>query len=200
MKNFKLLLVAFLAVISVSSCMKDDNNYDNGESEQARIDTILKKQAPILEAYAKSKFTNPKLDTITGIWYEELVKSTDETYEYTITSTGYFVTPRAKVKYKGELMDGKVFDEPSNPGEFNIASNVQSGVIQAWTRAFYPKTVVFNGKTYTTGLVDKGLRKGSKIRFISPSPWCYDNKVNGEIPADSPLIFTIEVLEIKDAQ
>ena len=190
MKNLKLFVIALLAVVSVSSCMKTDE-YDGPtqEEENARIDSTLKKQAPILEEYATLKFgANAKKDSATGIWYEVLPSTVDSTYEYVATANSW-VPVIANIKYKGELMDGKVFDEKTTPTQMAI-----NNVIPAWLYIFYPQN---KSKNSFSGILPHGLLKGNKIRFIAPSPYCYDNKTKGEIPADSPLVFNIEVTELK---
>ena len=206
MKNFKLLLVAVVAILSISSCMKNEYVEDNSWAEnQARIDSTLEAQKSVLAEYAMENLGDGRqFNDTTGIWFEILETPTEEeakAFEYSISPQGSFVTPSAKVKYKGQLLNGTVFDEPSIAADFLIrsGSSFQQGVIPAWTIAFYPETVVYNGQTYHTGLVEDGLKKGHKIRFIAPSPYCYDNRSSEKIPADSPLDFTIEVIDIKEA-
>ncbi|MGO3306332.1 MAG: FKBP-type peptidyl-prolyl cis-trans isomerase [Sphingobacterium sp.] len=46
------------------------------------------------------------------------------------------------------------------------------------------------------GLTTEGLRKGSVIKFVTPSPWAYDAKELEKIPANSPLYFEMEVVDI----
>lgn len=208
MKNlFKSALLITVGTIAFSSCMnKDADNYDyeaEYKKELARIDSTLEAQKPILEEYALANFDNPQLDDSTGIWFEILEPATPSTtpYQYSLTQSGSWVTPIAKVVYEGYLMNRKndPFDKTSQPIEMSIieSSQYQAGLIQAWPIAFRPKTIIFGGKTYYTGLIEGGLQKGHKIRFIAPSPYCYDNRSNDKIPANSPLIFEIKVEDIK---
>lgn len=191
MKNFKLLLVAFLAVITVSSCMKnEDNSGIDYEKEQQRIDSTLKAQAAPLAAYAAANFgPTAKKDSATGIWYEVLPSTVDSTFEY-VSYGNSWVPVVANVKYKGQLMDGKVFDEKTTATQMAI-----NNVIPAWLYIFYPKNSTPNS---FSGILPDGLLKGNKVRFIAPSPYCYDNKSNENIPANSPLVFTIEVTDVKN--
>lgn len=200
MKNLKLLLLAFLAVVGISSCMKD-NDYEQPdfEAEERRIDSTLKAQDTILRNYALENFDNPIEDTTFGIWYEILEVSNDTTFEY-VAHENSWIPVIANVKYTGQLLDGTVFDEQTDkPTQFviNGASGASSGVIYAWMLAFYPQST--NANSFS-GLTKDGLKKGSKIRFVAPSPYCYDNQTNEDIPADSPLDFTIEVTDIKSSQ
>lgn len=203
MKTFKTILIALLAVVSVSSCMKDDNTYDDSyEKEIARRDSIFKDQKDDLEAYAAEHFgENKKFDEKSGIWYEVLEPATEPAdFEYTIRGNGYLPV-KATVKYKGYLMDGTVFDEKlTDPVLIEIfsRSTYEPGPVACWFYAFYPKTTDANMQF--SGLVEKGLRKGNKIRFITSSIWGYDNQTNvPKIPANSPLIFEISVVKVENA-
>lgn len=187
MKNLKLFLVALLAVVSVSSCMKTETNDFDYEANQRRIDSTLKAQAPRIEAYAKEHF-GPNVDSAYGIWYEVLPSTVDSTFEYVSAGNGW-VPVTANLKYKGQLMDGKVFEEKTTPTQMTI-----NRLITSWMVMFYPKAT-----TGYSGILPHGLLKGNKVRFIAPSPLCYDNQAQENIPADSPLIFTIEVTDIRNA-
>lgn len=194
MKNFKISLIALLAVVSVSSCMKDDNNYvDDSAAQRARIDSTLRAQKSILAEYAQENFENPVYNDSLQMWYEVITPATDNSFEYVIS--GYsFVPVTATVKYKGELLNGTVFDESSTATAMTIG---RGNWIQAFERAFWPKKVTVNSVDFYPGLTPDGLKKGQKIRFVAPSPWCYDTVVKDKIPANSPLVFTIEVVDIK---
>lgn len=195
MKNFKILLIALLAVVSVSSCMKNDDATPgiDYEKERARIDSTLNKQKPILAEYAQENFENPVYNDSLQMWYEIITPATDESFEYTLS--GYsFVPVSATVKYKGELLNGTVFDEATTGTVMTIG---RGEWLQAFERAFWPAKVTISGVDYYPGLTPNGLKKGQKIRFVAPSPWCYDNQSREKIPADSPLVFTIEVTDIK---
>lgn len=198
MKNFKLLLAALVAVVSISSCMKDDNNYDgpSWEEEQARIDSVLDKQKSIVEAYAREHLSEEKImknDSL-GIWYEVLPSTVDSTFEY-VQSGNSFMTVSASVKYSEKGITGDYSKEVTTATR---ASILQGYVPTAWLVAFYPDNI--NGKYYP-GLLGKGLLKGSKIRVIAPSPYYYDNNevkdADGNVlPANTPVDFTIEVIDI----
>ncbi|MNF13026.1 FKBP-type peptidyl-prolyl cis-trans isomerase [compost metagenome] len=47
------------------------------------------------------------------------------------------------------------------------------------------------------GLTEKGLQQGSKIHIMVPSRWAHGSLAMGKIPANSPLDFVIEVVDIK---
>lgn len=103
-------------------------------------------------------------------------------YEVISQSEGETAKPKAndvvKVHYHGTLVDGSVFDssvERGSPAEF-----VVSGVIAGWVEALQLMEVGDKWKLY----IPADLAYGSR----SPSP---------KIPANSALIFEVELLEIK---
>lgn len=207
--------VCFLALVTFafSSCKSNDFDFEKAKEEQrikdsielARIEKIIAQQAPELEAFARQHFTNPVFDDSTGMWFEILAPGDDNSYSYTVNNYG-IVAPTVTVAYKGTLLDGKVFDETglNEKGEevtreFNLGET-----IKAWHWAFLPKSFKVNGQEINTlGITAKGLKKGSKTRFVTPSPWAYDTSSRKDkdgvviIPANSPLYFEIDVKAIK---
>jgi hypothetical protein len=79
------------------------------------------------------------------------------------------------VNYKGQLLNGFVFDQTTDkPATFPLKR-----LIKGWQ----------------LGL--PFCRQGGKIRLIIPSSLAYSIRNLGEIPPNSPLVFDVEVLEIK---
>lgn len=95
---------------------------------------------------------------------------------YAISDSGIAPNPTATsavlVYYVGKLVDGVRFDsnEPGLPREFTLA-----GVIKGWQEGI-PK-----------------IGKGGKIKLIIPSALGYGSSAFGSIPANSVLIFDIEL-------
>jgi len=78
------------------------------------------------------------------------------------------------VNYEGRLLDGTVFDKSkTEPIKFPL-----NGVIEGWQRGI------------------PLLKKGGQIRLFIPSPMAYANFKVGPIPANSPLDFTVELIEV----
>lgn len=104
---------------------------------------------------------------------------TDSGLHYVVTSEGFGEYPvkndNVTVRYKGYFVDGKTFDESSEEG---ITFNLQQ-VIKGWTEG-----------------IQKFREGGSGILLI-PSQLGYGDKNQGGIPANSVLIFDVEVLEIQ---
>jgi len=213
MKNITKFLMAFFCLgLILTSCNKDDTDY-NAIEEKIRQELIRqyktkKQQAQEIKDYAAANFTNPKFSSdSTGIWYEVLSEGTGDSYDYTGTA------PKISVNYKGELLNGTIFAQTKEgtPANYSNLAYTYNETPQgqylgtSWFFAFIPESINNNGienKTY--GLLPKGLKKGSKIRFITPSVWGFDNrdyKVGDgpSIPANSPLVYTIEVVNIEKA-
>ncbi len=104
-----------------------------------------------------------------GLYYIELKKGKGEKI-----TTNYVV----KVHYRGELLDGTVFDssEGKEPIEF-IAG--MGEVIKGWDEALLM------------------MQKGTKAKVIIPSSIGYGAQQAGPIPPYSTLVFTIEIVDIK---
>ncbi len=104
------------------------------------------------------------------------VKHTSGFY-YQILSVGNGSAPNlcstVKVKYQGMLFDGTVFDSNTQGASF-----VLGGLIVGW---------------------QKGLpliKPGGKVRLYLPPSMAYGKSAVGSIPANSYLIFEVELLEV----
>ena len=106
-------------------------------------------------------------------------------YKITTEGTGPAAQPGQGITahYTGKFLDGKVFDSDANrtgPGlKFTLG---QHAVIEGWDEAF--------------GL----MRKGSKATLIIPSKLAYGPNANGPIPANSVLMFDVELVDITPAK
>ena len=217
----KILFLFVLAAVSITSCSKsDDPNTDWSDEQrrkdslnQIRIEALLEKQAPILKDYAEEHIPRAVLDDSTGIWFKIHEPGEEGSYTKWLVQSSVgglaLARPTVEVKYIGKLLDGKVFDQTSedDPKDktrtFQLGTdNLGRGLIPAWNIAFYPKELRLNGNDYKIGgLTEHGLQKGAIIELVAPSPRAYDNREQGgkvTIPADSPLHFYIEVVDIRD--
>lgn len=193
-KLFNLLALIVIGTFALTSCNKDDGFDDTWyQKELARIDSTNEAQAPILKAYAEEHLGDGlKLDTASGIYFEELEQAPENSFDY-INSYGQLNRFMAKVTYTGRIVpSGDIFQTTDE-----VKSFTSENIIEAWRFAFYPKSVEIDNQVRRIGgLTDHGLNKGSIIRFIAPSTLCYDNQANGDIPANSPLDFIINVDDV----
>lgn len=85
-------------------------------------------------------------------------------------------TDKVKTHYRGTLIDGKEFDSSykrGTPAEFRV-----TGVIKGWTEAL------------------KLMKEGGKWELYIPANLAYGSRARPNIPANSALIFEIELIEI----
>lgn len=106
-------------------------------------------------------------------------KATGSGLYYVVSTQGTGAKPtinsNVTVKYKGVLTNGTVFDETSNIGaSFNLG-----GVIKGWQEGI----PLFN--------------KGGKGKLLIPSALGYGSQATGNIPANSVLIFDVELLDVR---
>ena len=83
------------------------------------------------------------------------------------------------VNYNGMLLDGTVFDSSYKRGvpfDFNLGAGE---VIPGWDQ----------------GIV--GMKVGGKRKLIIPAALAYGDRANGPIPANSTLVFEVELLQVK---
>jgi FKBP-type peptidyl-prolyl cis-trans isomerase FkpA len=86
-------------------------------------------------------------------------------------------TDTVKVHYRGTLENGKEFD--SSYGRGQPASFPLNRVIPCWTEGV------------------QTMKVGGKVKLLCPAAQAYGSRgVPGTIPADAPLIFEVELLEI----
>lgn len=85
--------------------------------------------------------------------------------------------------YRGTLVDGTKFDASYDRGQ-PLSFTVGKGqVIKCWDEGFI------------------GLSKGAKADLICPPDYAYGNRAMGSvIPANSPLLFSIEVVSIEPSK
>lgn len=111
------------------------------------------------------------------------IKTTKDGLKYEILKEG--TGPKADsgnvvtVNYSGYLLNGKKFDssvDRDEPIQFKLGMH---SVIPGWEEGI------------------KLLNKGAKARFIIPPSLAYGDRPMGIIPANSTLVFDVEVLDIK---
>ncbi|MCR4333656.1 MAG: FKBP-type peptidyl-prolyl cis-trans isomerase [Patescibacteria group bacterium] len=84
------------------------------------------------------------------------------------------------VNYVGSLTNGTVFDASANHGTSGFTFNLGAGqVIKGWDQ----------------GIV--GMKEGGKRKLVIPASLAYgDQAVGGVIPANSTLVFEVELLKV----
>ncbi|WP_034917521.1 FKBP-type peptidyl-prolyl cis-trans isomerase [Erwinia sp. 9145] len=138
---------------------------------QAKMEKDAKENADKGEAFA-TKFAK-----------EKGVKKTESGLLYQVAKEGSGDVPKDSdtvvVNYKGTLIDGTEFDNSYTRGE--PLSFRLDGVIPGWTEGL------------------KHVKKGGKIKLVIPPQLAYGKNGVPGIPANSTLVFDVELLDIKPA-
>jgi len=111
----------------------------------------------------------------------EGVVTTESGLQYRIIKEGEGASPsledKVTVHYTGKLIDGKVFDssvERGQPATFGI-----NQVIKGWEEGL------------------QLMKPGAKFEFFIPSDLAYGERAVSTIPANSTLIFEVELISVK---
>lgn len=175
MKRFdiKLMLIAALALLP-AACDKaaDKKDADMIEHTTADVSKTKEELAKVSQDYLDE---NAKKEGV-------IVTESGLQYEILTEGTGPLPTAEdyAEVHYAGSLLDGTEFDSSYKRGE--PATFPVGGLIPGWVEAL------------------QLMPTGSKWRLTIPSEIAYGDREAGPIPANSVLIFEMELLSIKSAE
>jgi FKBP-type peptidyl-prolyl cis-trans isomerase FklB len=175
------LLVIVFASIGFISCIDQENT----------IEAIFEKDLKAIEEYVETsnlvnvkEFNDPVLG-IRVIWQE-------------LSNSGVSITTGDTIStnYTGRLLNDVVFDTSIEAvaRENNIFSSQRRYVpLRFRTSSNNSPPVVIPGFEY--GLLQ--LERGDKATIIMPSEYGYGNNPPQGIPQNAPLIFEVELIEIK---
>lgn len=124
----------------------------------------------LFQAGSTEDNANVAANLSTGVKVEDLVAGTGQ-----VAAAGDSVT----VHYVGMLTDGQVFDSSRDRGQPFTFTLGAGEVIRGWDQ----------------GVV--GMRVGGKRRLTIAPDYAYGNNVVGPIPANSTLVFEVELLGVQ---
>lgn len=140
------------------------------------IQTYLMKR----QAYEATRNQNEGEEFLLKNKDKEGVVETESGLQYKIVREGTGIAPErtdtVEVNYEGRLLDGTVFDSSYERGE--TITFPLSGVIKGWTE----------GMTY--------VKEGGEIELYIPSDLAYGQRGTGPIPANSTLVFKVELIKV----
>lgn len=157
----------------------------------ADIEKALQRLEARIKVFAKAKIDRDLKENKTkDIKYRETfakekgVKQTESGLLFQIQKEGVGIIPQDSdtviVNYKGSLTDGSEFDNSYTTGA-PLSARLDS-VIPGWAEGL------------------KHIKKGGKIKLVIPPELAYSkNRVPG-IPANSTLVFDVELLDVQAAQ
>ena len=126
------------------------------------------KDVDSIKAYLKAKNLTAIQDTVSGIFYNISAPGNG-------VDTVKYSTTKVKVLYTGKLLNDVVFDATTGTTTREFTAG---GVIVGWQFAL------------------TRITKGGKIRVYLPSYYGYGRQAQSGIPANSPLIFDIELVDL----
>lgn len=152
------------------------------EMDMNTAQQLVQQEFSKVQEVAKAKATEEGKKFLEANAKKPGVKTTASGLQYEVISAGDGTKPilqdKVKVHYHGTLTNGTVFDSSVDRGE--PISFPLNGVIQGWQEGL------------------QLMPKGSKYRLFIPASLGYGDRPAGKIPANSVLIFDVELLGINE--
>ena len=165
----------------------NDNNATTPQATIAALEALDKRVAETMQAQAAEKSAEVKKagDEFRAEFAKtEGVKQTESGLLYQVMTAGEGASPKdtdtVQVHYKGTLTDGTQFDSSYDRGE--PATFPLNRVIPGWTEGV------------------QLMQVGSKYKFVIPPELAYGEQDTPTIPANSTLVFEVELLSIDNAE
>ncbi|NRB69974.1 MAG: FKBP-type peptidyl-prolyl cis-trans isomerase [Vibrio sp.] len=159
----------------------------NEEETRAALESLDKRVAETMQKQAAEKAAEAKKagdDFRTAFEKQDGVKKTDSGLLYQVMTPATGEQPKdtdtVQVHYKGTLIDGTQFDSSYDRGE--PATFPLNRVISGWTEGVQLMPV------------------GSKFKFVIPPELAYGEQDTPTIPANSTLVFEVELLKIDNGE
>ncbi|HIZ87712.1 MAG TPA: FKBP-type peptidyl-prolyl cis-trans isomerase [Candidatus Coprenecus pullistercoris] len=171
--NLSELKKGFNDVISEKETMLDENELN------LRIQSYIQRRY----AFESERNKTEGEEFLAANKEKEGVVETESGLQYKIEREGTGISPEmadtVEVNYEGCLLDGTVFDSSYERGKSAVFP--LSGVIKGWAE----------GLTYA--------KEGGEITLYLPSDLAYGQYGSGPIPANSLLIFKVELIKVMKA-
>lgn len=151
------------------------------KEKQMQADSLKKIEQERISSYLEEN--NWENKDIEGIYYKELVKGVGEK-----AKNG----DKVKVNYTGQLLDGKVFDS-------SLEDVAKENGLYNPARKYEPIEFTLGAGQMIRGfeIAARQMSKGTRAMVLIPSSLAYGNRDMGTISPYSPLVFTMELVEIE---
>lgn len=172
------MFFALLVVMLLAACNREANN--NFKNPDAADNTPVVTKAA--ETSVEQQYAEENQQWLVENGKQDGVKTTASGLQYVVKKEGDGKSPTindiVSVKYTGKLIDGTVFDstEQNNGGEpvtFPLA-----GVVKGWQEGL------------------QLMKEGSEYTLFLPAALAYGEQPVGDIPANSTLVFDVELLKV----
>lgn len=177
----QLATVKELKLVLVLEDLKNQQEYDDFMAERRKAMNKDREEAQAREAVVAAQVSDLAAKYKAGELKSQL-KSTPSGLKYMVLEEGsgpeIETNDQVKVHYYGALTNGKMFDNSYGRGQAYDVKLGMGQVIQGW---------------------DEGiplLKGGDKAVLFIPASLAYGKQANGEIPADSELIFYVEIVKV----
>lgn len=175
------LILALIPVLgTISSCISDEEN----------MDVVFEQDLQKIEEYIQTVETEyMRRETVgeTGI----VLLFTEEVESEELPQ----VRDTLVVDYTGKLLDGTVFDT-------SVEQVAQDNGLFNPNRTYEPFEVVLGMSSVINGWhwSLSQMKEGEKAIALIPSSYAYGSQANGPIPANSVLVFELDLLEVRPYQ
>lgn len=174
---FFLTSVAITASVIIDAIRKDDPQANNAQLEEAqkKLQEQLQQQQQQQSTPQEGKLEGTQLADFTPVETVDQLQVIDiKVGEGAAVAQGGTVTAH----YTGALAkDGKIFQSSKDTGQPFTAP--LTGVIQGWQQGI------------------PGMKVGGVRRLVIPANLAYGDQATGNIPANSALVFDIELIDTK---
>lgn len=182
----KMLTSSPFGEIDLGQLQKGFSDVLNGKEtklDENRIGNIIQTHLMAQQVYEATRNQEKGEEFLAANKEKEGVVETESGLQYKIEVEGTGISPEltdtVEVNYEGRLIDGTVFDSSYERGE-SIKFPL-NGVIKGWGE----------GLTYA--------KEGGRIQLYIPSDLGYGQRDTGPIPANSTLIFDVELIKVYKA-
>lgn len=205
MKKLNTLVLGFAVAMGFSGCIDDGDSFDAAAQYEL--------ERPIVRQYALNYLTMPDSINILGaqLYYEVVNTGDPASYQYKTVpnpnnpSQDMVELPDLTLIFEGSLIQSNDVVHSNEDAEGDEVSLSRNNLPTAWQAALLPQEIRYDedGEPLSEpieigGITRDGLKAGGIIRIVSPSYLLYGNSSFGNIPANSPMYYEIEVVNIEE--
>jgi FKBP-type peptidyl-prolyl cis-trans isomerase FklB len=175
MRKITCNLLAFLGLASAFSCVSDEEN----------LEVIFEQDKQKIEAFVQNFDVEHRKETVGESGVVLLITETNESGRLPVNRDTILVD------YTGYMLDGRVFDT-------SVQSIAEEEGLFNPNRPYEPFRVELGVSRVIVGwhIALSQLREGEKATVLIPSFYGYGAEGNGPIPANTVLVFDLDVVSV----